>query len=394
MPHANRAEPDLIFRRNLDSELEKISSFYDLKENELLKEVFDLSLEAKAFEDGDETGSEIFGEPSNRRRRSVGPGLSRTMSHQSYQSHQSDQSRQSHGDDESEISGEEGEGGANSGLLSRLKRGRTWGGSQTSHRSNHSHERPGFRRRDSQAYDDYHEQSIGAMYDKRIMLKKRSISLFVALRELKSFVQLNRTGFSKALKKYDKILNRNLKDEYIPSVIEPCYCFRKATSTELDKAIAKIEEIYANLITKGDINDAKKELRLHLREHVVWERNTVWRDMIGIERKAQAANMGLRRTLLGDNADPAKARLTGDEPEISTTKELATPVGRIKYPTWLFSSGFFTLCGILAIFTILLIVPISKSPEQQNCFAMLVFVSLLWATEVSDWNFKSILGSY
>lgn len=373
----------MIFRRNLDNELEKISSFYSLKESELLREVFELSLEAKSFEDGDgETGSEVFGEPSGRRR-SVGPGgLSRTRSNQSYQSHQSDQSRQSHGEDESEVSGDE-EGGANSGLLSRLKRGRTWGGSQTSHRSNHSHERPGFRRRDSQIYDDYHEHSIGIMYDKRIMLKKRSISLFVALRELKSFVQLNRTGFSKALKKYDKILNRALKDEYIPSVIEPCYCFKKATTTELDKAIAKIEEIYASLITKGDIDDAKKELRLHLREHVVWERNTVWRDMIGIERKAQAANMGLRRTLLGDNADPTKARLTGDEPEISTTKELATPVGRIRYPTWLFSSGFFTLFGIIAIFTVLLVVPISKSPEQQNCFAMLVFVSLLWATEVS-----------
>ena len=58
---------------------------------------------------------------------------------------------------------------------------------------------------------------------------------------------------------------------------------------------------------------AKKELRLHLREHVVWERNTVWREMIGIERKAQAANLGIRRTLLGVDTDPAKARLQGDD---------------------------------------------------------------------------------
>lgn len=295
-------------------------------------------------------------------------------------------SRQSHHDDESEISEDEGENGQNSGLLSKLKRGKTWSSnmeSSQSHQSHHSHEPPTFRRRDSQIYDDFQGHSIGELYDRRIMLKKRSISLFVALRELKSFAQLNRTGFTKALKKYDKIVNRTLKEEYISSVIEPCYCFRKATSIELDTAIAKIEEIYANLITKGDIDDAKRELRLHLREHVVWERNTVWREMIGIERKAQAANMGLRRTLLGDNADPTKARLTGDEPELSSTKELETPVGRIKYPTWLFSSGFFTLLGIIAIFITLLIIPISKSPEQQNCFAMLVFVSLLWATEVS-----------
>lgn len=364
----------MVFRRNLDNELEKISSFYNLKENELLKEVFELSLEAKAFEDGkdSEMGSEIFGEPSSRRRSIGYAGMSRTGSHQSRRD----------GDEESEISEEEGEGGQSSGLLSKLKRGKTWSNMDSS-ASHHSHDPPAFRRRDSQVYEDYQGQSIGELYDKRIMLKKRSISLFVALRELKSFVQLNRTGFTKALKKYDKIVNRTLKEEYISSVIKPCYCFRKATTLELDKAIAKIEEIYANLITKGDIDDAKRELRLHLREHVVWERNTVWREMIGIERKAQAANMGLRRTLLGDNADPTKARLTGDEPEAPTTKELATPVGRIKYPSWLFSPGFFTLFGIITIFIILLIIPISKSPEQQNCFAMLVFVSLLWATEVS-----------
>lgn len=316
----------------------------------------------------------MFGESSNGRRRSIGhAGLLRTRSHQT-------------NDDESDASDDDGENAQGSGLLSKLKRGKSWSNmesSQTSHHSHQSHGPSDFRRRDSAVYEDYHEQSIGELYDKRIMLKRRSISLFVALRELKSFIQLNRTGFTKALKKYDKILNSQLKEEYISSVIEPCYCFRKATSIELDKAIAKIEEIYANLITKGDIDDAKRELRLHLREHVVWERNTVWREMIGIERKAQAANMGLRRTLLGDNADPTKARLTGDEVEISTTKELATPVGRIRYPTWLFSPGFFTLFGIIAIFAVLLSVPIFKSPEQHNCFAMLVFVSLLWATEVS-----------
>jgi hypothetical protein len=31
---------------------------------------------------------------------------------------------------------------------------------------------------------------------------------------------------------------------------------------------------------------------------------------------------------------------------------------------------------------ILLMVPIMEEPEQQNCLAMVVFVSLLWATEV------------
>jgi hypothetical protein len=35
------------------------------------------------------------------------------------------------------------------------------------------------------------------------------------------------------------------------------------------------------------------------------------------------------------------------------------------------------------VFAVLLLVPIFKEVEKQNCLAMLAFVSLLWCTEVS-----------
>ena len=41
--------------------------------------------------------------------------------------------------------------------------------------------------------------------------------------------------------------------------------------------------------------------------------NTVWREMIGIERKGQAANLGIRNTMLGGDNDPRLARLQGDD---------------------------------------------------------------------------------
>jgi phosphate transporter len=203
---------------------------------------------------------------------------------------------------------------------------------------------------------------------------------------------LNKTGFTKVLKKYDKICDRELKSKYIEKNVTPAYCFRPETIKGLEDNISKMEQAYANVATQGDIPLARKELRLHLREHVVWERNTVWREMIGIERKAQAANMGLRRTLLGADNDPAKARLQGDDYDISDLKEISTPVGRFVCPTWLFSSTMMTLIAIIAIFFILLYVPIMKKEEQQNCLAMLVFVSLLWATEVSLSLKGGILG--
>jgi len=47
----------------------------------------------------------------------------------------------------------------------------------------------------------------------------------------------------------------------------------------------------------------------------------------------------------------------------------------------LLSSTFYILLAIIAIFVVLLVVPIMDKPEEQNCLAMVVFVSLLWATE-------------
>lgn len=245
-----------------------------------------------------------------------------------------------------------------------------------------SRELPSRQRRASQAFDDYSEQAFSTLFASGMTLKKRTISLYVSLCELKSFIQLNRTGFSKVLKKYDKTLDRDLKNDYIKDRVMPAYPFKDETMKHLDANIASTEKAYAEVITKGDIGEAKRELRLHLREHVVWERNTVWREMIGIERKAQAANLGLRRTLLGGDDDPNNARLQGDQEVLSSTREVRTPLGRYRCPTWLFSSTFFTLIVILAIFVVLLVVPIMEQPEQQNCLAMLALVSMMWATEV------------
>ena len=246
-----------------------------------------------------------------------------------------------------------------------------------------SRELPWSKRRTSQAYDDYDDQAFSSLVASGMTLKKRTISLYVSLCELKSFIQLNKTGFSKVLKKYDKILNRNLKSVYVKESVTPAYPFRQNTIDHIDENIQRTEKAYADVLTKGDVSQARRELRLHLREHVVWERNTVWREMIGIERKAQAANMGLRRTLLGGDNDPSKARLQGDEDNVMHSREVQTPFGRYRCPRWLFSSTFFTLVGIVIVFVILLTVPIMEKPEQQNCLALLVFVSLLWATEVS-----------
>lgn len=370
---------DKTFTNTLDHELEKIGSFYQLKELEIFGELEDVLKDEAAFEDEQE---EIEAEHPDGRRATVAtpqrprsgsifknfslankrPRRTSTMSTRSAQ-------------DEDEDSDEADE-------RDRLTRTKSLGGRLV---QDHDDTRSDFRssrRRASMAFDDYADMSFSVLYDSGISLKKRLVSVYVSLCELRSFIQLNRTGFTKVLKKFDKILDRQLKEAYVSEHVETAYPFQKTTMATLNSHIDKLEQTYASLATKGKLDEAKRELRLHLREHVVWERNTVWREMIGIERKTQAANMGIRQlTMLGQDNDPSKARKLGDEAALEM-QTIDTPVGKYSCPSWLFSSTLYTIITLITIFLVLLFLPLMAQPEQQNCLAMIVFVSLLWATEV------------
>ena len=368
-------DPDKIFTKALDHDLEKICTFYQLKELEIYGEVDALLADEENF-DADHDGFD-GSESAARRPSTLLKGRQASVfknfaigGRKRRASTLSSNKGPIPEDDESDNDDLVNERSA----LKKPKSTTAMSGTSGANGGGDSE------RRGSNTYEDYAEQAMSALYDEGITLKKRAVSLFVSLTELRSFVQLNRTGFNKVLKKYDKILDRKLKSSYVSQNVEPAYPFQEATMEKLSQNIRKIEHAYAEVVTKGDVEKARQELRLHLREHVVWERNTVWREMIGIERKAQAANMGIRQTMLGHDTDPRKARLQGDEPE-TATKEVTTPIGRYRCPRFLLSSTFYILLAIIAIFVVLLVVPIMDKPEEQNCLAMVVFVSLLWATE-------------
>ncbi|KAK4228395.1 SPX domain-containing protein [Podospora fimiseda] len=363
-------DPEAIFSRALDVELEKINSFYSIKEKELSDEVEALLREVNTFED--EAGAGDDYRPATRSSERARPAGSHIRS----RSARSQRSTE----DEYENS-EDDDGDEQTGLTTKRRRR----GSSGRRRAIPSHmfasatdmtastELTRSLRRNSLNYDDYAEH---ALFSTGIMLKKKIIDVYVRLCELKSYVQLNRTGFSKVLKKFDKIIDRQLRGKYMASFVDPAYPFRHETTEGLEAKIQKLVQAYAEIVTSGDLEVATKDLRSHLREHVVWERNTVWRELIGLERRAEAASLG--HTLLGREAEPHK---TGDDDLTLLTKKIHTPLGPVTCPTWLFSSTMFTLIFIFAVFITLLLIPILKSPEQQNCLAILVLASLLWATE-------------
>lgn len=397
-------DPDTTFRRMLDAELDKVCSFYRLKELEIFRDLEHLQNDVEQYHlDTHGVDMEEVVDLENRRRTQRSHSMfnvnipfkrrrrSSTLSISMEQPELEDDSDSDADDNAAMLKKKD-----KPSMKQRSKS--VWAGTagtagsdtsidgMTSSREDLERfpESPNtLRRRPSMAMEleSNDPSQLSALYDSGITLKKRIINIYVNLAELKSFIQLNSTGFKKAAKKYDKVCDRDIKKAYMEKTVEPSYPFQPSTTAKLDQHIQDVEKLYADIVTKGDINLAKRELRLHLREHVVWERNTVWREMIGVERKAQAANLGVRQTILGRTHDTSQGRLQGDQEEKPAMAELRTPVGRFQIPAWILSVPFFTLMVIFAIFLVLLFVPIMDRPEQQNCLAMLVFVSLLWATE-------------
>ncbi|KAI7902686.1 SPX domain-containing protein [Cokeromyces recurvatus] len=196
-----------------------------------------------------------------------------------------------------------------------------------------------------------------AMYDV-VELRKRTVDLFVLLSELKSFVALNLTAFAKILKKYDKITNGNLKRYYMATYVTKAYPFKTETKTRLNEKIQQTERAYAILATGNNLDLAVEELKTHLREHIVWERNTVWRDLISQERKTQTVG------------------LSDTKPSF-----IHTPFGTLHVTRGQIMNYLYMIVSII-VFAVLLRAHIFENIEQNRCLAILVFSSMLWAGEV------------
>ncbi|KAI8301603.1 putative transporter [Colletotrichum sp. SAR11_59] len=370
-PLIRNEEPEDVFSRALGVELEKICSFYVAKEGELLDEVNQLLGDVGNFSSEDE---EENGGP----RRSFGSGHRPGMSGTNGRRSESIDGNMDDSDDDEDDDETTGLTKSRSSLGGgRRKTAPNFGHSTTELTASTELTLGRSLRRYSTTQDEIPDQSF--LYSSSIMLKKRIISLYVQLCELKSYVQLNRTGFRKVLKKFDKIVDRELRPKYMSTHVDSAYPFKVESIKTIEENISKMEKAYAEVVTNGDENLAKRDLRSHLREHVVWERNTVWRDMIGMERRAEAASLG--RTLLGRDGLSGARRLQGDDELAPVTKEVVTPVGRFVVPTWVASTPLLTLLIAFVIFFLLLFIPIMEKPEQQNCLALIVFVSILWATE-------------
>lgn len=393
--------PATVFIAALDAELKKIDTFYQQQESYIFNNMDELMLDIDNFEREVDESLSLPG--SNRTfKDAIKPRRSSTESRDNYATNTTDPDTE-FTQPEDEDDDEEGEGGNDADGLTRGYRGSDQESSSRARRTarrtgsvpdlhKHNHELP--RRRQSvdnflhkspKIWEDLANATLSSnvppqlllLSESRIILRKRVIGLYTTLSELKSFIELNYTGFKKASKKFDKSLDTNIKDDYLERLPEKSYIFKKSTMQNVDERLESLVKLYALICNHGDdLETARQELSIHLREHVVWERNTVWRDMIGLERKSYAANSKLINP--GDGSK--------DEKEESSKGKVID-----KFNISLRNPVLVKLVTIFIITVVLLNVSPFDDSAQKNCFALLICASLLWATEALPLFVTSLL---
>ncbi|CAB4255402.1 similar to Saccharomyces cerevisiae YNR013C PHO91 Low-affinity phosphate transporter of the vacuolar membrane [Maudiozyma barnettii] len=274
----------------------------------------------------------------------------------------------------------------------------------------------------------------------KVTLKKRLVAMFTQLSELKEYIELNQTGFSKICKKFDKSLNTKIKNDYLKTIVTKSHVFKPETIANIKSLLNDTIIIYAKLsketypsipsfaelsnnnsdlylnvdeiendqdthVSREDLVDyeaAEKELSSHLRDHVVWERNTVWKDLMNLERKSQNVktthvnNIRTRNNSLVGSVGAQPSVIEFDTAGNYLNVETIADFSKLSIKQMLFlvlnATALWKFVFITAIF--LSFVGIYSPFEdtlQRNCFAILIYASLLWATETLPLFVTSLL---
>ncbi|KAI8084292.1 SPX domain-containing protein [Gilbertella persicaria] len=202
--------------------------------------------------------------------------------------------------------------------------------------------------------DAHHTNYVEQLVD----LRSQLISLYVSLSELDSYVELNRMAFEKILKKHDKVLDGDLRQQYLKKMVLDSRPFMPQTIEALRAQIERVERIYADAFCNGHVSLAVRQMKTHLRDQVTYDRNTVWKDMVGQERKT------------------LDAHVKESKPE----KCYTIPCTQFKIRAELLHSILALLFSV-AVFVVLLNVNTFGNKQENYCFALLIFAALMWATE-------------
>ncbi|KAJ6611134.1 SPX domain-containing protein [Mycena sp. CBHHK59/15] len=372
----DRSTTDAVFIPLLDRELKKICAFYDAQEKELMEEVAELEAQVQQQEeaglagnhytdgdyddeDDDDDDDSLSRSPQRRRRvsssahrMSLSLSASRVIPEESpaggHRHSISSSSSDGHPEHPSPVSPR-----APFGTIGKLANKLT----------------PDFMRSSvaSSTHENVWTSKSDYAYDTRLLFKRRITNLYISVTSLKSYVEVNYSGFRKILKKYDKVTYHELKDSYLHTSVESSTPFTAASRTTLTSLTMRLVDLYAKCVTRGDRALAKQQLRLHQHENIAWERDTVWRQMIGRERRGD-----------GDAVGATGASLLKEEDEDDVKPGVVLRLGPARLRV---TKKKLAMVFAIAVFVALLNTQTVDGQEANRCFAVLMFCTVLWATE-------------
>ncbi|KAG0672477.1 member of the phosphate permease [Maudiozyma exigua] len=239
-----------------------------------------------------------------------------------------------------------------------------------------------------------HYREFDIKSQKKSILKKNIVNLYIDLSQLKAFIELNKMGFSKITKKADKVLKFNMRAELIQTgdFYQDTYIFQKNTFTNLSDKINQLIEFYAKITSLNNEQLAKQELKSFLHDHIVWERSNTWKDMLGLLSQENSLNQDT------DAQDPNAAVIGKLQLEYfklplptSMYHKRFFPFENIFIPKLFFTWKAAKIAFVILFTGILLGVKTFNDHVEGRCMALVECVALLWAFEALPLHITAML---
>lgn len=212
-----------------------------------------------------------------------------------------------------------------------------------------------FRRRRGSHVSMHQAEDVNE-FNRYYNFRVRCAATFISLTELKAYASTNRLALDKALKKWDKVTNSNLREVYFEKIVSSSDAFTPENFQRIDTALDQVLSMYAAIFTMGKKRNAEVELKMHMRDHIQFERTTVWKDLVGKERQQLDAHASLPQ------------------------KGITIP----KINVFVSRKTMFNIFGFMVsiiIYIVLMCVDTMGQYEASKCLALLVFAALMWAFE-------------
>ena len=239
-----------------------------------------------------------------------------------------------------------------------------------------------------------HYREFDIKSQKRSILKKNIVNLYIDLSQLKAFIELNKMGFSKITKKADKVLKFNMRAELIQTgeFYSDAYIFQKNTFTQLSNRINQLIDFYARITGTDNYQLAKQDLKSSLHDHIVWERSNTWKDMLGLLSQDGAINPELEGV---DANAPLVGKLQIEYYSYPLPQSWYNarffPFNNILLPKLFFTWKAAKIAFVILFTGILLGVKTFNDHVEGRCMALVECVALLWAFEALPLHITAML---